>query len=245
MKYNDHEFAPVTDEERAAREREEELARRIRREVLRVQSGEADEEIRADREREQAEEEARQEEQRKEERRRSNIFWLLFSGNILVRKGASEYYRYMICIAAMFFVSIFVMFTALHLDMKYSRLYREVQMLRERSTRLQEQRFRHTTHSAILFSGNILVRKGASEYYRYMICIAAMFFVSIFVMFTALHLDMKYSRLYREVQMLRERSTRLQEQRFRHTTHSAILEELRRRGIDLYDPVVPGEILDD
>ena len=126
MKYNDHEFDPVTDEERAARERE------------------------------QAEEEARQEEQRKEERRRSNIFWLLFSGNILVRKGASEYYRYMICIAAMFFVSIFVMFTALHLDMKYSRLYREVQ-----------------------------------------------------------------------------------------TTHSAILEELRRRGIDLYDPVVPGEILDD
>ena len=60
MKYNDHEFDPVTDEERAAREREEELARRIRREVLRVQSGEADEEIRADREREQAEEEARQ-----------------------------------------------------------------------------------------------------------------------------------------------------------------------------------------
>ncbi len=56
MKYNDHEFDPVTDEERAAREREEELARRIRREVLRVQSGEADEEIRADREREQAEE---------------------------------------------------------------------------------------------------------------------------------------------------------------------------------------------
>ena len=163
MKYNDHEFDPVTDEERAAREREEELARRIRREVLRVQSGEADEEIRADREREQAEEEARQEEQRKEERRRSNIFWLLFSGNILVRKGASEYYRYMICIAAMFFVSIFVMFTALHLDMKYTRLEREV----------------------------------------------------------------------------------LQEQRFRHTTHSAILEELRRRGIDLYDPVVPGEILDD
>ena len=82
MKYNDHEFDPVTDEERAAREREEELARRIRREVLRVQSGEADEEIRADREREQAEEEARQEEQRKEAAARTSsgssfraIFW--------------------------------------------------------------------------------------------------------------------------------------------------------------------------
>ena len=31
MKYNDHEFDPVTDEERAARAREEELARRIRK----------------------------------------------------------------------------------------------------------------------------------------------------------------------------------------------------------------------
>ena len=118
----------------------------------------------------------------------------------------------------------------------------------EEEARQEEQRKEERRRSNIfwlLFSGNILVRKGASEYYRYMICIAAMFFVSIFVMFTALHLDMKYSRLYREVQMLRERSTRLQEQRFRHTTHSAILEELRRRGIDLYDPVVPGEILDD
>ena len=42
-------------------------------------------------EQEQAEEEARQAEERKEQRRRSNIFWLLFSGNILVKKGASEY----------------------------------------------------------------------------------------------------------------------------------------------------------
>ena len=71
--------------------------------------------------------------------------------------------------------------------------------------------------------------------------IAAMFFISIFVMFTALHLDMKHSRLYREVQMLRERSTRLQEQRFRRTTHSAIVEELKRRGIDLQDPTTPAE----
>lgn len=150
MKYNDHEFDPVTDEERAAREREESSpaasgakccacrAAKPTRKFVPTGSGSR------------PKRRPRQEEQRKEERRRSNIFWLLFSGNILVRKGASEYYRYMICIAAMFFVSIFVMFTALHLDMKYSRLYREVQMLRERSTRLQEQRFRHTTHSAIL-----------------------------------------------------------------------------------------------
>lgn len=150
MKHNDHEFDPVTDQQRAAQEQEEELARKIRREVMRVHSGEANAEILADREREEAEQEIRTEAEQREQRRLSSTFWLLFSGNILVKKGASEYYRYMICIAGMFFISIFVMFTALHLDMKYSRLAREVQMLRERSTRLQELRFRHTTHSAIV-----------------------------------------------------------------------------------------------
>ena len=43
---HDHEFDPVTPEELAEREREADLARKIRREVLRVQRGEADEDIR-------------------------------------------------------------------------------------------------------------------------------------------------------------------------------------------------------
>ena len=55
---------------------------------------------------------------------------------------------------------------------------------------------------------------------------------------------MKYSRLEREVQILRERSIRLQEQRYSRTTHSAIVERLRRRGIDLNDPAAPGEIIE-
>lgn len=170
--FKDHEFDPVTPEEEARRKQEEEFARRVRREVLRIERGEADEDIRADMEREEEEKAEEEERQRRERRRKASTFWQLFSGTILVHEGVSKYYPYMLSIAGMFFLSIAVMFTALHLDMKYSRLYREVQMLRERSTRLQEQRFRHTTHSAIL-------------------------------------------------------------------------EELRRRGIDLYDPVVPGEILDD
>ena len=170
--YPDHEFDPITPEEEAQRAQEAEFARRVRREVLRIERGEADEDIRADMEREEEEKAEEEERQRRERRRKASTFWQLFSGTILVPEGVSKYSPYMLSIAGMFFLSIAVMFTALHLDMKYSRLYREVQMLRERSTRLQEQRFRHTTHSAIL-------------------------------------------------------------------------EELRRRGIDLYDPVVPGEILDD
>ncbi len=94
-----------------------------------------------------------------------------------------------------------------------------------------------------LFSGTILVHEGVSKYYptcsRSRACS-----LSIAVMFTALHLDMKYSRLEREVQILRERSIRLQEQRYRRTTHSAIVERLRERGIELTDPPAPGEIIE-
>ena len=133
--YPDHEFDPITPEEEAQRAQEAEFARRVRREVLRIERGEAEEEIRADLEREAAE---------------KAEAWQLFSGTILVREGVSKYYPYMLSIAGMFFLSIAVMFTALHLDMKYTRLEREVQILRERSIRLQEQRYSRTTHSAIV-----------------------------------------------------------------------------------------------
>lgn len=148
--YNDHEFDPVSPEELAEREREALLARRIRREVLRVQRGEAEEDIRADEAEEEALRAEREEAERRARRRSASTFWQLFSGTILLRKGVSEYYPYMLCIAGMFFLSIVVMFTALHLDMKYTRLEREVQRLRERSIRLEEQRYRQTTHSAIV-----------------------------------------------------------------------------------------------
>ncbi len=150
MKFSDHEFDPVSAEERAAAEREAELARKIRREVVRMQRGEADDDLREDAAEEEAAREAEAEAARRERRRRANPFWLLFTGNILVREGVAEYYRYLLCIAVMFFLSIVVIFTSLHLDMKYNRLENEVQILRERSIRLEQQRYRITTHSAIL-----------------------------------------------------------------------------------------------
>ena len=63
--YRDHEFDPVTPEEQARREQEEEFARRVRREVRRMERGEAEEDIRADEERE-AEERAEAEERERE-----------------------------------------------------------------------------------------------------------------------------------------------------------------------------------
>ena len=136
--YPDHEFDPITPEEEAQRAQEAEFARRVRREVLRIERGEAEEKAEAE------------ERERRERRRKASTFWQLFSGTILVREGVSKYYPYMLSIAGMFFLSIAVMFTALHLDMKYTRLEREVQILRERSIRLQEQRYSRTTHSAIV-----------------------------------------------------------------------------------------------
>lgn len=147
--YNDHEFNPLTPEEEAERERNAEIDRRVRREVRRIRRGEADDDMRADEEAEAAEREAQEEALRREHRRKSSTSWQIFSGTIL-GEGVAKYYPYLLTVAGMFFLSIAVMFWSLHLDMKFSRMEREVKMLRERSMRLEEQRFRRTTHSAIV-----------------------------------------------------------------------------------------------
>jgi hypothetical protein len=142
-------FNPLTEEELLQRAREEEERRRIRREVLRMQSGEADEDIARDLE---MEREQRAEQQREEARKRlkrSRLMWQLFSGNILVSGSVACNYRYFIAIAVMCFVSIAVMFAALYADIRYTRVERELQLVRERSIRLQEQLFSRTTHAAI------------------------------------------------------------------------------------------------
>jgi len=146
----DTEFDQVNPEEEARRRQDEELARRVRREVLRIGRGEADEEIRADMEREAAERAEAEERENKERRRRASLVRQFFTGTILVREGVSRSYPYMLCMAVMLFASIFVMFMALRLDMRHTELEREVQKLRERSIRLEEERFRTTTHSAIV-----------------------------------------------------------------------------------------------
>ncbi len=131
-------------------ERESELARKIRREVLRVQSGEAQEDIETEcEERERAEAERKLAE-RIERRRKRSAFWQLISGNILVNRGVSRYYPHMIAVVVMFFLSIVVMFYSLHQDMRYSRLDRDVQLLRELSLRMQSDRYQRCSHSAII-----------------------------------------------------------------------------------------------
>lgn len=148
--YRDTDFDPNAEERLREQEREEELARRIRREVMRVQSGEADREIEADRERDEAERNLREQAERRAKRRQGGLLWGMVTGSVIGREWLARHYRYPLLIAGIFFMSILVMFWALRLDMRYTRLEREVQLLRERSVRLEEQRYRLTTHSAVV-----------------------------------------------------------------------------------------------
>lgn len=152
MRATNDEFNPLTEEELQAQRESEELDRRIRRMVVRVQSGQADEEIEQDRLLEEAEREQAEEEERKERKRRSGLKWQIFSGSILTSRGMADNYRYFAAIAVMCFISIVVMFAALYADMNYSRMENDVQLLRERSIRLQEQLHRRTTHQAVVDS---------------------------------------------------------------------------------------------
>ena len=81
--------------------------------------------------------------------------------------------------------------------------------------------------------------------YRYLIVIAFLSLLSIMVMFWSLYTDMQHSHMEREVQLLRERSIRLQEQLYNQTTHQAIRDELARRGLNLQDPKTAKAVVED
>ena len=100
----DLDFHPERQEEELRRQEEAELARRVRREVLRVQSGEAEEDLAADREAEEAQREAEAEAAARRERRQRNPFYRLVSGTILVGERATRSYPYLLTIAAMFLI---------------------------------------------------------------------------------------------------------------------------------------------
>jgi hypothetical protein len=63
-------------------------------------------------------------------------------------------------------------------------------------------------------------------------------------MFATLYADLRYSQAERDVQLLRERSIRMQEELHQKTTHQAVREELAKRGIDLRDPERTKTVVD-
>ena len=146
--YND-EFNPLTEEDLRRREEDEEFRRRVRNEVRRIQSGEAAEDIERDIEEEEQERQQAHEAEERERKKRSALRWMIFSGSILTSRHVAGNYRYLVIIAFLSLISIMVMFWSLYTDLQYSRMESDVQLLRERSIRLQEELHRKTTHQAI------------------------------------------------------------------------------------------------
>ncbi len=146
----DTEFNPLSEQERELKAQDEEFARRIRREVRRIESGEADEEMARERAEEQAEKEAQEAQLELKRKRAASPIRGLFTGAVLRHEWLTGNYRYPLIIAAVFLLSIAVMFWSLTLDMRLSQTERDVRLLRERAVRLAEERNRHTSHSAIV-----------------------------------------------------------------------------------------------
>ena len=104
--YKDTDFNPDREREEQEIAEREALARTIRREVLRVNSGEAEEDLRADREEMEAERAEREAEEESARIREASLWRQFFSGRILVHNMVRKHYRYLAIIAGMFLWSI-------------------------------------------------------------------------------------------------------------------------------------------
>ena len=96
-----------------------------------------------------------------------------------------------------------------------------------------------------LATGEILIGKGATRIYDYVIYIALLFFLSIVVIFSSLRYEVRRNRLSQEVDLLHERSIRMKEQRYQICSHSSIVELLRERKIELFDPLSPTNVIEE
>lgn len=145
----DIEIDPSFREERERVAADAERDRRIRQEVVRVLSGEAEEDLAED-ERLRLEQKEREAEERRRNSWWNKWFQALFTGEILTNEETRHIYPYLMFVAGMFFLSIFILFSALRLDIKRSRLQDELRVLQEQSVRQSEQLYKATSRSAII-----------------------------------------------------------------------------------------------
>lgn len=96
-----------------------------------------------------------------------------------------------------------------------------------------------------LFTGEIIINQTMSKGYDYLFYMALLFLVSIITLFSSLHQQIKANQLESEVILLHEKAVRMQEQRVKATTHSAIVNALEARGIELYDTIEPVTIIEE
>ena len=140
-------------------EEEERLSRRIRREIIRIESGESDEALEEERQRMEEEEAERKAEEERKERRSRSILLNIFTGGFLSTDGATKYYRMLIAIAIMCFLCIFLTFLSLNADREYRHLEKHALVLRERAIIFEDRKYSISTREEI----NRLLQKQGIE----------------------------------------------------------------------------------
>ena len=134
-------FDPEGVAERRRQDKEEELNRRIRREIIKISTGQNSEEIEQERQRMAEEEAERMAEQARKQRRNGSIIVNIFTGGFLSSDSAGIYYRMLIAIAVMCFLCIFLTFMSLNAEREYNQMEKRVSVLRERAIVFEEQRY--------------------------------------------------------------------------------------------------------
>lgn len=145
-------------------EEEELRKRRIRREIVRVEEDDEDDELDEDIDDEIEDDEQTQiddndeeegdeegDEESEERVQPSKSIWRhIVTGGFITSDGATQYYRYLVAIAIMCFISIFLTFMSLNADSEYRRKERYVSVLRERSVLKSEERYRASSRDEVV-----------------------------------------------------------------------------------------------
>ena len=84
------------------------------------------------------------------EQRSKSLWQHIATGGFIAGDNASHYYRYLIAIALMCFVSIFLTFMSLNADDEYRSKERRVAVLRERSVLKSEERYRISSREEVV-----------------------------------------------------------------------------------------------
>ncbi|MBQ5648233.1 MAG: hypothetical protein IIV16_03810 [Alistipes sp.] len=94
-----------------------------------------------------------------------------------------------------------------------------------------------------LFTGDILLAEEASRVYNFLTLLGIIFLITIFAMFATFQQEKRCSDLRAEIMLLKEKAVRTSEERVNRTSHSAIINQLKERGIELEDPTTNPIIL--
>ncbi len=106
----------------------------------------------------------------------------------------------------------------------------------ETAAEKQQQRAKWIVWLSHAMTGDVLILREAERIYKIIGALGVIFFVSIATTFAALHSDLRCSRLEKEVALLHEKAIRMREARHESDSHTAIVRQLSKRGIEMIDP---------